>query len=202
MTHPTLAKNIIALKDADLTLRKELIQKGILSDGYNVEMEKLHIKNAQALDKIIDEIGYPTISKVGTTASEAAWLIIQHAISLPTFMKKCCRLLQEAVANEGASAINLAYLTDRIAVNEGRPQLYGTQFDWDHNNEMSPQAFDGLNLVNERRKSLGLNTLEEQTLLMRKRVLDENDNPPIDPSKKNREREAWRIAVGWVAADD
>jgi hypothetical protein len=59
-------------------------------------------------------------------------------------MKKCKMLCENAVNENKADPKNLAYLTDRIAVFEGEPQLYGTQFDWDENRELSPNLFDDL----------------------------------------------------------
>lgn len=61
---------------------------------------------------------------------------------------------------------NLAYLTDRIAVLEGSQQLYGSQFDWDESGELKPNRFDDLDRVNQRRASIGLNSLKEQTAVM------------------------------------
>ena len=49
-----IAVAIIAMQEADLKLRDQLIKKGLLRDGYNEEMQKLHESNAQQLDKIID----------------------------------------------------------------------------------------------------------------------------------------------------
>ncbi|MCB0643582.1 MAG: hypothetical protein KDC44_18170, partial [Phaeodactylibacter sp.] len=144
------------MKNADLALRHQLIQAGELAKGYNEQMEKLHNENAASLDEIIDAIGYPTIGKVGKEAYEAAWLIIQHSIGQPAFMKKCRRLLEKAVQAEQASPIHLAYLADRIAVFEGKPQYYGTQFDWDETGQLSPNLLDDPAKVNQRRKSIGL----------------------------------------------
>jgi len=96
------------------------------------------------LNDIIEKIGYPTVEKVGEEASEAAWLIIEHSIGQPNFMRKCAELLEKAVCENKASPINLAYLTDRITVFEGRSQFYGTQFDWDKNAELSANPFDNL----------------------------------------------------------
>ena len=45
------------------------------------------------------------------------------------------KLLEVAVSENKADPKNLAYLTDRVALFEGKPQLYGTQFDWDENGE-------------------------------------------------------------------
>ena len=79
-----------------------------------------------------------------------------------------------------------------------KPQLYGTQFDWDKSGEMSPNFFDDVTKVNERRKQIGFNTLEEQIGIMRKRVKDENQFPPIDFEKRKLEMEEWRKKTGWI----
>ena len=198
MIYEKIANQIIALKDADLAYRDQLIQQGELGKGYNNEMENLHIKNAMTLDEIIKSIGYPTVDKVGVEASEAAWLVIQHAISMPIFMKKCLKLLEEAVGKGEANPIQLAYLSDRIAVYEERPQLYGTSFDWDINGELNPKPYDNLIMVNKRRKSLGLNSVEEQTEVMRDRVAQEGEHSPEDYKGRKKKYDAWRREVGWI----
>ncbi|MGD1840067.1 MAG: DUF6624 domain-containing protein [Thermonemataceae bacterium] len=188
----------MALKNADLSLRNELIKKGQLGEGYNEAMAQLHNHNAEVLNEIIDDIGYPTSEKVGAEASEAAWLVIQHAIGKPSFMKKCAALLESLVSEYKIDLRPLVYLTDRIAVFEGKPQLYGTQFDWDENGLLSPSLFDDLTKVNQRRKALGFNTLEEQTQLMRKQVESENQKPPADFKERKQAFDEWRKKVGWI----
>lgn len=192
------AKKIIRLKNADLELRERLVRIGELG-AYHEEMQNLHIRNSEILDEIIDRIGYPTAEKMGEEASEAAWMVIQHAIARPDFMRKCLKLLEDSAPETRIERINIAYLSDRIAVFEGRPQLYGTQFDWDENGQLSPNAYDDPNKVNERRKSLGLNSLEDQTTLIRSRVRKENQHPPADLKKRNEEMEAWKKSVGWIS---
>lgn len=198
MNYESIAETIIALKNADLACRERLIQNGQIGQGYHEEMKYLHNKNASILNDIIDTIGYPTINKVGTEASEATWLVIQHAIELPEFMKKCVLLLEKAVDENKADPKMLAYLTDRIAVFEEKPQLYGTQFDWNEKGELSPSLFDDLTKVNQRRKAVGLNTLEEQTLIIRKQAQAENQIPPIDYEKRKQEVIEWKRNVGWI----
>lgn len=198
MDFKSIAEKIINLKNADLKLRDQLIGKGELGNGYHEEMQALHHKNAEILDEIIGHIGYPTAEKVGEEASEAAWLVIQHAIGSPDFMRKCLKLLEDSTPETHAEKINAAYLSDRIAVFEDRPQLYGTQFDWDENGKLSPNIYDDLNKVNERRKSLGLNSLEEQTASIRNRAQKENQHPPADLKKRNEEMQAWKKSVGWI----
>ncbi|MCU0444052.1 MAG: hypothetical protein MUE85_03985 [Microscillaceae bacterium] len=198
MDYKSIAENIIDLKNSDLALRNKLVQNGQLSEGYNEEMKELHNRNAKILSDIIDTIGYPTIDKVGKEANEAAWLVIQHSIGQPEFMKKCAKLLEKAVSENKANPKSLAYLTDRIAVLEGKPQLYGTQFDWDEHGNLSPNPFDDLTNVNERRKSIGLITLEEQTEIIRRQAKNENQSPPTDIENRKQEIEEWKRNVGWT----
>jgi hypothetical protein len=198
MEYKDIAKIIVGLKNADLELRDRLIQSGQLREGYNEEMAKLHTKNAEILNDIIEKIGYPTIDKVGQEASEATWLVIQHSIGQPAFMKKCAKLLEEAVREDRASKRNLIYLIDRIAVFENKPQLYGTQFDWDENGELSPHQYDDLIKVNLRRKSIGLNTLQEQTEIIRKQAKNENQSSPKNFEERKKEIERWKKSVGWT----
>jgi hypothetical protein len=198
MDFKSIAKKIIKLKNADLALRDKLVQNGKLSESYDVAMKSLHNENAKILDTIINVIGYPTIDKVGEEANEAAWLIIQHAIEQPSFMKKCAELLEIAVKERKADRKSLAFLTDRIAVLEGTPQLHGTQFDWDEYGMLSPNHFDDLSKVNERRKLLGFNTIEEQTELIRERAQEEKQTPPKDVAKRKQEIETWKRNVGWI----
>ena len=198
MGKQNIAGKIIELKNADLALRDKLLKSGQLSDSYNEEMQKLHNSNAKTLSELIETIGYPTIGKVGKEASEAAWLIIQHSIGDPIFMRRSAELLRIAVDANEADPINLAYLTDRIAAFENRPQLYGTQFDWDEKGNLTPNLFDDLRRVNDRRKSIGLNSLEEQTQLMQKRVVEEKQMPHVDFEKRKIALEEWKKSVGWT----
>jgi len=195
-----IATQIIELKNADLAFREKLIETGQLGKGYHKEMAQIHNSNAKILNDIIDNIGYPTADKVGEEACEASWLIIQHAIGQPAFMKRCLALLEVAMIENKADPKHLAYLTDRIAVLEGKPQCHGTQFDWDENGALVPNHYDDLKKVNERRKSIGLNTLEEQTAIIQRRAKNENQSPPSDHRQRKMEFENWKKSVGWVNA--
>lgn len=193
-----ISQTILRLKEKDDKLRAKLMENKTLSNGYNREMKAIHNSNAKRLNRIIDVIGFPTSEKIGEEASNAAWLIIQHSIGQPDLMKKWAALMEIEVKNGQADKINFAYLTDRIAVFEGNPQRYGTQFDWDENGEMSPAKIDEYDKVNERRKAIGLNSLEEQIKVMREKVKTENQRPPKDYEERKREYDEWRKSVGWI----
>ncbi|MGW7572629.1 DUF6624 domain-containing protein [Streptomyces sp. NPDC054765] len=78
------------------------------------------------MQRIIDEHGWPGQSLVGEEAANAAWLIAQHAEL--DFQLHALELIRDAVERGAATAIQLAYLTDRCLVRQQRPQLYGTQY--------------------------------------------------------------------------
>lgn len=115
-------------------------------------------------------------------------------------MKKCRELLGNAVGENKADPVHLAHLTDRIAVHEEEPQLYGTQFDWDENGKLMPHPYDDLEKVNQRRTSIGLNTLDEQTEIIRHRAEKESQSPPEDFEK--RKGTLWNEKkAGWIIND-
>ena len=194
----TAAKFILELREKDERKRAELVQSGKLSYGYNVEMSAIHDSNAKELERIMESIGFPTAERLGEEASESAWLIIQHSVGQPDFMKRCAALMAIEVEKGHADKIHFAYLTDRIAVFEGRPQKFGTQFDWDEDGEMSPSELDNYDKVNKRRAAMGLCSLEEQTRRIRERAKTENERPPQDHEQRKKAYDQWRRSVGWI----
>jgi hypothetical protein len=193
-----IAQQIIELMQRDIETRDKLIKEGALHETYHPSLRKVHHENANKLEEIIKRIGIPTIEKIGKEGYEASWLIVQHAIEHPQFMKHYRDSLKAIVRQHKTYAIHFAYLSDRINFFEGRPQEYGTQFDWDDHGEMSPYAFDSLEKVNERRKLLGLNTLEEQMIIMRKHILDTNQKPPENLAQRKIDFLRWKKEVGWI----
>ena len=116
-----LAQKIIRMAQQDSAVRERPLAAGQLSRGYNSRMKALHRRNAARLRDIITQIGWPTRSKVGGEASEAAWLIVQHSIGEAPFMKACYELLRKV--SDDINPQNLTYLYDRICYFEGRCQL-------------------------------------------------------------------------------
>lgn len=84
-------------------------------------------ENTSWLESTVQHDGWPTISTVGEEASQAAWLLVQHADHKPEFQAKCLAIMKLLPEGEIKLA-NIAYLEDRVRVAQGKPQLYGTQF--------------------------------------------------------------------------
>ena len=83
-----------ALAQQDAALRSELLARGELFGGYHPEMEALHTANGRRLEALIDKFGWPDAVRDGEAAQRNAWLIVQHAISLPELQRKVLALLK------------------------------------------------------------------------------------------------------------
>ncbi|MCC7038519.1 MAG: hypothetical protein IT560_14615 [Alphaproteobacteria bacterium] len=194
-TPDDIAQRLKDMAAADLRKRDELVAAGTLFDGYHPEMEALHISHAKELDAIIDAVGWPHQGIAGAEGAAAAWLIAQHAISLPDFQRRVLQLLKDNVND--VEPAQVAMLEDRIRKFEGKPQLYGTQFDWDDNGQLSAGAIEDAANVDQRRAAVGLNSLSERTEEMRNRAASEGDKPPADMTKRRRDMDAWAKKAGW-----
>jgi len=89
-------------------------------------MADVDADNTSFLKKIVAERGSPGRSLVGRDAADAAFLILQHSPDT-TFQAKTLPLLEKAYAADDAEGQQVALLTDRVAVQRGQPQVYGTQ---------------------------------------------------------------------------
>lgn len=89
-------------------------------------MSDVDADNTTFLKKIIAERGWPGRSLVGSEASNAAFLIVQHSPDT-TFQAQVLPLLEKAYLAGEAQGQQVALLTDRVAVQRGKPQVYGTQ---------------------------------------------------------------------------
>lgn len=90
------------------------------------QMADVDADNTSFLKKIVAERGWPGRSLVGRDAADAAFLILQHSPDT-AFQAKTLPLLEKAYAAGDAEGQQVALLTDRVAVQRGQPQLYGTQ---------------------------------------------------------------------------
>lgn len=193
----TLRADLLGMAEYDQQVRTELAETGELFEGYNARMAAVHDSNAQELERIVGQFGWPGVSLVGDDGAEAAWLILQHAIGKPKLQRRCLPLLKQAAELDEIPASQVAYLEDRICVFEGRPQRYGTQFDWDEHGMMSPYPLQDHEQVDEYRKSVGLGPLSEKTKQMRLHAAAEGHKCPGDLEKRRKEKDDWARSVGW-----
>lgn len=113
-------------------LRSELIRRADdarrhRDRGGQAEARLADEANSEWLHAAIDRFGWPGWAAVGTDGSRAAWAITQHGTA--ALRNRVLPLLAAAVLVADADPVCLAYLIDRVLVTEGRPQLFGTQYE-------------------------------------------------------------------------
>jgi hypothetical protein len=177
----------------DQAVRTELAADGSLFDGYHPRMEAVHRAHAARLREIVAEHGWPGESLVGAQGAHAAWLIAQHSISEPRFMRSCRALLDEASQRGDVPRWHFALVDDRIAVFEGRAQRFGSQLR-EGPEGLEPYPLADPSQVDVWRKDLGLPPLGE--------ILEHSRSnpppPPRDQTGKDEAERAWRRRVGWI----
>ena len=192
-----LRAELIALRDYDQRVRSQLIAEGTLFGGYNPRMEQVHRANAARLREVVARHGWPGRELVGDEATGAAFMIVQHSIGEPGFMREMLALMREAASRGDLDPVPVAMLEDRIRDFEGRRQLYGTQFDWDEQGLMSPKPIEDEAGVDARRAAVGMPPLSEAIAQMRTRVAEADERPPADRAEYVRGYEEWLRKVGW-----
>jgi hypothetical protein len=128
-------------------------------------------EHAEELKRILKTHDWEEIIQLGGPTLSDAWLLVQHADHDLQFQSHILKKM------ESLNLINTeeyAYLFDRVAVNSGRPQHYGTQFA--KNGE--PQPIDDPANLDARRKKIGLISMAEYKDIMAQHRVRFNGNTP------------------------
>jgi hypothetical protein len=178
MRNPKLRAELLARMDADRAVRDQVAATWPggtpvdTSDPLFIRWRQVDHDNTSWLREIVTDHGWPGKSLVGRGGAQAAWLLAQHADDSPDFQRHCLELMTAAVESGEASASDLAYLVDRVAVHEGRPQTYGTQHEW-RGGTCVPVTIEDPEHVDARRRAAGLGPLAAKTA-----ALNAGQQPP------------------------
>ena len=194
MLNEELRCELIAMRAEDVRVRAELADADELGGAYVPRMEAVHVKNAARLGEILDRHGWPAADIAGEDGSEAAWLIAQHAIGEPELQRRAFRLAHDCASEGRTPAWHWAYLEDRIAMYEGRPQRFGTQWIDDPNDgRIRPWRLADAERINELRASVGLPELPP--------IPERGPDLPADRREEilqnHRWWQGWLVSKGW-----
>jgi outer membrane protein OmpA-like peptidoglycan-associated protein len=182
---PLIEKVKINLKSKEAKLNKllskELDSIGVEDQKYRVRLNDIEqnygsqskeweelidkIKSIDSLNlirlkQIIDQYGWPGPELVGDNGNAAVFLVVQHA-DIKT-QEKYLPVMREAVKNGNAFASDLALLEDRVAVGQGKKQIYGSQIIKDPKTGKDTLAtIEDFQNVDKRRAEVGLGSLEQ-----------------------------------------
>lgn len=109
------------------------------------------------LKEVVSKHGWPSSSLVGKEGAFDAWLLVQHADADPKFQRQCLDLMTKLPKGE-VQKDNLALLTDRVLLAEGKKQIYGTQFEIT-GGKLVPKNLEDPDNVDKRRAEVGMEPL-------------------------------------------
>ncbi len=116
----------------------------------------------QALVKpILRKYGWLPKSKIGEKASEAIFLVIQHSDA--ELIRQYFPSLKDLASRQEANPTHAAMMEDRLLVNDGKKQKYGTQATSDSttNGKAYIWPVENPNIVNQLRKDAGFDLTVE-----------------------------------------
>ncbi len=124
---------------------------------------RIDARSKSYIESLLQDYDWIDRKRFGKVVSDHAWILVQHADDHPEFQADVLARMQKYLKSGGVDKSNYAYLWDRLAVNTGQKQKYGTQPIWecsgDGNLTLAPVE-DPDNL-DQRRKSMGLGPVEK-----------------------------------------
>jgi len=118
-------------------------------------------EHTRRLMHLIANCGWPNRSVHGAQAVNDAWLLAQHSDPDPKLRKTIIDGMEAAIKEGHGSKAQLAYYIDRGLIWEKKPQIYGTQLKVFNTCKYEFEPYDDRRKVEERRKSIGLGTLDD-----------------------------------------
>lgn len=108
---------------------------------------------------IIDTYGWLGISEVGRLANGTLWAVLQHG-SIAS-KNKYSPLLKASVLKHESQPSHYARMIDRMLINDDKPQVFGTQIEYNSTAKPSFFPIEKPEYINKRRKEIGLNSIQE-----------------------------------------
>lgn len=155
LSEPDLYRELLEMRRIDQAIRRGE-QLPELAGRHMGDVDAAH---SARMKEIIAQYGWPAKSLVGEDGARSAWLLVQHADADPRFQRHCLELMKAMPPGE-VSPVDVAYLTDRVLVNEGKKQIYGTQF-WSPEGKLVPRPIENEALVETLRAEVGMISMQE-----------------------------------------
>jgi hypothetical protein len=162
-TQPGLSTELKEMSVRDQDARRVWIAGGQDAAVWNATVASIDANNLARLKSIVAQFGFPTLAMAGREGVQAAWLLTQHADADPAFQKHALALL-EAASSDGVQPGDIAMLSDRIRVHEGKPQRFGSNFDL---KKLEPTPIEDPEHVDERRAQVHLMPMSDYRCEMR-----------------------------------
>jgi len=159
---PELALEICKMGFKDQNGRQKILRieqigenKSTLDSLWTIQNKQDSI-NREYITKLIDQNSmlFPSITEIGNTASRFAFLMLQH--SSYDVRKKYYKTIKFAMENNHLEKRYFAMYLDRLLIDEGKKQLYGTQIQKNKEGKLVLFPVKRKFNMNRRRLRLGL----------------------------------------------
>ncbi len=149
-TEPRLRERLLEMARIDQQARDgdwspPMIEKMLAVDAANLpEIRRI----------VADHGGLARARQVGADGVAAAWLLVQHADGDADFQRQVLGGIMPLVESGEVSAHDFVLLTDRVLVNAGKPQRYGSQLAA-VGGKWQPKPMEAPEQVDQRRAAVG-----------------------------------------------
>ena len=108
--------------------------------------------------EILEQYDWIDSERFGSRIASNAWILVQHADDHPEFQAEVLERMEPYLESGGVRARDYAYLFDRVAVNTGQLQRYGTQpMDaCESDGRLVLKPVEAMETLDERRAEMGL----------------------------------------------
>ena len=149
----------VEIIEVDCSKKSQILSEVVESDqrirksNEYIKYAKEDHRNQELVISIIEKCGMPTLKEVGQKQMDAIWLGLQHTEN--KYRVKYFPLIEKAVKNGELSKKQYALMKDRILMDEGKPQIFGSQI---KNGKL--YDLEDPKTVNKRRQEMGLEPIE------------------------------------------
>lgn len=136
--------------------------KKMTEKQWNSFKDSVFTTHQKRLKQVFEKYGFVGFDLVGEEGSQNFWLMVQHSDKNPNFQKEVLQKMKIEVGKGNADPSSYGMLVDRVKLNTGSKQVFGTQVTYNmETGQAYPKSLEDSLHVNQRRKSIGLEPLEE-----------------------------------------
>lgn len=157
-------------------LLRELIMQGFRTemsgetrqayiDGTEHHFDRVSAENTRRLRAILNDMSWQDLSALSPSAADQVFSLISHSNDVD-FKREMAAQFEPLARAGQMRGDRFAMLVDDIAFSEGRPQVYGTNFEC-RDGVYQPKETEAPETLNARRAEIRLNSIEEYGAEMR-----------------------------------
>lgn len=135
--------------------------------GLGDRVNRVDTFNTAQVKAMLQDRGWFRDDLDGPNASFNAWLIVQHADLDPDFQRQALSMMEQVLDAPGVAKRDYAYLFDRVAGKDERPQRYGTQGKCVGPGQWEPFELEIPEEVDSIRAEAGLSPMDEYIALFK-----------------------------------